>query len=152
MYKFLKNKSNEENKSNEKNVSNEESDEHNPIKQPFIIHNSLDSLNSPDNLLIYKNAIVLLLNDIKLKCLPQLGKQFSDVGRIIDNYLIYVNSVLNENFLCTFVNLFDMCVTNNTLPSQMDTKIQHIFCNALIAFHVVFLNLLHNNNNHLLDN
>ncbi|CRG95796.1 transcription factor with AP2 domain(s), putative [Plasmodium gallinaceum] len=101
--------------------------------------NLKDSVNS-DTLSIFKNAINLLLKDLKYKCVPHFDKQFLNIVEIIDNHLSYVNSIFNENFLITYVHLFDICVSNNILPSQMDQKIQKVFCNALIAFHILLFN------------
>ncbi|GAW82943.1 transcription factor with AP2 domain(s) [Plasmodium gonderi] len=94
----------------------------------------------PDTLSIFKNAINLLLNDLKSKCIPHFDKQFLNIQEIIDNHISYVNSMLNENILITYVHLFDICVSNNILPSQMDQKVQTVFCNALIAFHILLFN------------
>ncbi|EUD66424.1 hypothetical protein C922_03058 [Plasmodium inui San Antonio 1] len=95
-----------------------------------------------DTLSIFKNAINLLLNDLKCKCVPHLDKQFLNILEIIDNHISYVNSMLSENILITYVHLFDICVSNNILPSQMDQNIQKVFCNALIAFHILLFNFL----------
>ncbi|SCM02224.1 transcription factor with AP2 domain(s), putative [Plasmodium chabaudi chabaudi] len=101
--------------------------------------NLKDSIHS-DTLHIFKNAINLLLNDLKYKCIPNFDKKILNIIEIIDNHTNYVNSTFNETFLITYVHLFDTCVSNNILPSQMDPKIQKIFCNALIAFHILLFN------------
>ncbi|CAA9990331.1 transcription factor with AP2 domain(s), putative [Plasmodium knowlesi strain H] len=95
-----------------------------------------------DTLSIFKNAINLLLNDLKCKCVPHLDKQFLNILEIIDNHISYVNSMLSEQILITYVHLFDICVSNNILPSQMDQSVQKVFCNALIAFHILLFNFL----------
>ncbi|KMZ83746.1 hypothetical protein PVBG_00826 [Plasmodium vivax Brazil I] len=95
-----------------------------------------------DTLSIFKNAINLLLNDLKCKCVPHLDKQFLNILEIIDNHISYVNSMLSEHILITYVHLFDICVSNNILPSQLDQNVQKVFCNALIAFHILLFNFL----------
>ncbi|KJP86153.1 hypothetical protein AK88_04204 [Plasmodium fragile] len=95
-----------------------------------------------DTLNIFKNAINLLLNDLKCKCVPHLDKQFLNILEIIDNHISYVNSMISEHILITYVHLFDICVSNNILPSQMDQNVQKVFCNALIAFHILLFNFL----------
>ncbi|CRH03860.1 transcription factor with AP2 domain(s), putative [Plasmodium relictum] len=123
-----------------KNTCNcNEKKEKNEKNENCVNLNLKDSINS-DTLSIFKNAINLLLKDLKYKCVPHFDKQFLNIVEIIDNHLSYVNSIFNENFLITYVHLFDICVSNNILPSQMDQKIQKVFCNALIAFHILLFN------------
>ncbi|GAB68421.1 transcription factor with AP2 domain(s) [Plasmodium cynomolgi strain B] len=111
-------------------------------KMKCCVEINLKEVIHADTLSIFKNAINLLLNDLKCKCVPHLDKQFLNILEIIDNHISYVNSMLSEHILITYVHLFDICVSNNILPSQMDQNIQKVFCNALIAFHILLFNFL----------
>ncbi|ANQ10425.1 AP2 family [Plasmodium coatneyi] len=111
-------------------------------KMKCCVEINLKEVLHSDTLSIFKNAINLLLNDLKCKCVPHMDKQFLNILEIIDNHMNYVNSMLSEQILITYVHLFDICVSNNILPSQMDQNVQKVFCNALIAFHILLFNFL----------
>ncbi|SBS97509.1 transcription factor with AP2 domain(s), putative (ApiAP2) [Plasmodium ovale curtisi] len=119
---------------------NENKDYERREKKKYCTELNLKDSAHSDNLVIFKNAINLLLNDLKYKCIPHFDKEFFNILEIIDNHTNYVSSTVNEGFLITYVHLFDICVSNNILPSQMDQKIQKVFCNALIAFHILLFN------------